>query len=253
MGANTEIAKRLYLEGKAAYDKNDFGVALEKYQTAYSHDPRPGLLFNMSQIYRNIGDRRSQAVLLERYIEQEPESKWAPAAQKVIENFNVDSEADARNAMEPKSVRDSAADAFEKAKRAYADGDIETAKAMFAVANRIAPHPRTQRALDEVSAPQQQPPMEAPQPFPQEPQPGPGPQEQMMRAATPQQAAQAFMAQPEPDNWWDYAGQPGPVQPMPDDYQAVMSEIDRPAAPEMPADYQAVLAQLDPARGRGGY
>lgn len=259
MGEDTEIAKKLYLEGRAAYDSGDFGIALEKYQTAYDYDPQPGFLFNISQIYRQTGDKDRQVSMLKRYMAEEPKTEYQqqaletilPVAKRTIANYEADSEANNRLAREPRSVRKFAADAFQRAKDALASGDKETAKALFAMANRISPHPQTQRAMDFLSTPQ---PTEAPQPAPVAPEPGPTPQEQMMRAGTPQsqQAAQAFMSQPEPENWWDYAGQPGPVQPMPDDYQAVMGEIDRPAAPGMPADYQAVLAQLDPAR-RGGF
>lgn len=258
MGENTEIAKKLYLEGRAAYDRGDFGIALEKYQAAYNYDPRPGLLFNISQIYGSTGDRDRQAATLKRYIADDPESEYAQDAGRIISEYEADAESDARTAKLRPGIRQLAATAYENARTAYKSGDMETAREMLAMANKIAPHSSTQRELQRVEgmgmAPQQQP-TEAPQAAPAAPEPGPTPQEQMMRAGAPrsQQAARALIAQPEPENWWDYAGQEGPVRPMPDDYQAVMGEIDSPAPPQMPDDYYAVLAQVDPRLGRGGY
>ena len=61
--AEDEVAKAraLFAEGQAEYNLGHFAKALELYEGAYKHKAVPGLLFNIAQCHRQLGDMKNAA------------------------------------------------------------------------------------------------------------------------------------------------------------------------------------------------
>ena len=51
-----ELAKKEYQRGSKLYAAQSYERALEAFQSAYTHQPIPGLLYNIGQCYRRLGN-----------------------------------------------------------------------------------------------------------------------------------------------------------------------------------------------------
>ncbi len=99
-------AKRLALEGKKAFDTQDFPTAIARYNEAYKLKPAPGLLFNLGQCYRKTGELETSLSYFKRYLETNPASAQAKATESVIaEVQGLLDEQRAREAAEAERAR----------------------------------------------------------------------------------------------------------------------------------------------------
>ena len=76
-------ARQLYGEGKAEYDLGHTAQALAKFEAAYRAKPVPGLLFNIAQCHRLLGDLKSAAMTYRAFLRNE--SAGTAQAQKAAE------------------------------------------------------------------------------------------------------------------------------------------------------------------------
>ncbi len=67
-------AKKVFEQGQKLFDLRRFAEALEKYQQAYEIAPLPGLLFNIGQAYRNLGDLDAALFSLRKYLKLKPDA-----------------------------------------------------------------------------------------------------------------------------------------------------------------------------------
>ncbi len=67
-------AKKVFEQGQKLFDLRRFAEALEKYQQAYEIAPLPGLLFNIGQAYRNLGDLDTALFSLRKYLKLKPDA-----------------------------------------------------------------------------------------------------------------------------------------------------------------------------------
>lgn len=68
----TEVAKREFAAGSAAYKIGHFDEALAAYERAYQAKPLPGLLFNIGQCHFNVGNYERAAFFYESYLRERP-------------------------------------------------------------------------------------------------------------------------------------------------------------------------------------
>ncbi|HEX4405026.1 MAG TPA: tetratricopeptide repeat protein [Polyangia bacterium] len=76
-GAGTGIddekeARRLFQSAELEFNVGKFPEALADYQSAYEAKPLPGLLFNIAQCYRNMGNFERARFFFRRYLALEP-------------------------------------------------------------------------------------------------------------------------------------------------------------------------------------
>src|SRR5688500_11125361 len=66
-----EQAQALYADGEAAYAGGNYAGALESFVAAYDLIPVPGLLFNIGQCHRKLGNHEQAADFFKRYLVEE--------------------------------------------------------------------------------------------------------------------------------------------------------------------------------------
>lgn len=111
-------AKRLALEGKKAFDTQDFETAIARYNDAYKRKPAPGLLFNLGQCYRKTGELETALSYFKRYLETNPPAAQAKATEVVVAEVQAQLD-EKRAAEEAEAARVRAAEEAER--RAKAD------------------------------------------------------------------------------------------------------------------------------------
>lgn len=129
-GSPDAEAKKLFQEGKKAYDAGRFGEAVEAYQKAHELKPLPAFLFNIGQCYRQLGNHERAVFYFRRFIAEDPrnpnaEVAWAnlrdaEARLKEAEEHRR-REAEAARAREVEAERRAAAEAAAEAARAEAE------------------------------------------------------------------------------------------------------------------------------------
>lgn len=67
-------AKKVYREAKKAYDAKDFEAAAGLFLEAYEYDPKPELLFNIGQAYKEAGRYVKAAEYLQRFLQERPDA-----------------------------------------------------------------------------------------------------------------------------------------------------------------------------------
>lgn len=135
--AVSDQAKAAALEGKKAFDTNDFTTAIGKYSEAYKLKPAPGLLFNLGQSHRRAGHLDEALSYFRRYLETNPPKAQADAVETLVKQVEQEQLSDARAAEEAKAkaakddeerrARDAQARALEveNAKLAVSKADAE--------------------------------------------------------------------------------------------------------------------------------
>lgn len=66
----TPTAQELFARGENAYRLGDYDGAVRDWQAAYQLDPRPRILYNLSQAYERLGRLEEAASALESYLQQ---------------------------------------------------------------------------------------------------------------------------------------------------------------------------------------
>jgi tetratricopeptide (TPR) repeat protein len=73
--AGNRAARAHFLRAEKAFNLAKFTEALAAYEAAYEVRPLPGLLFNIAQCHRNLGDHERAIFFYRRYLTLEPRSK----------------------------------------------------------------------------------------------------------------------------------------------------------------------------------
>jgi hypothetical protein len=68
-------ARQHFLAGQNYYTQGRYEKAIEEFEEAYRLDPRPLLLFNISQAWEKMGDFEKSLDFLKRYLEAEPDNE----------------------------------------------------------------------------------------------------------------------------------------------------------------------------------
>ncbi|MBL8914273.1 MAG: tetratricopeptide repeat protein [Archangium sp.] len=125
-------ARAAALEGKKAFDTNDFVKAISKYEEAYRLKPAPGLLFNLAQSHRKAGHLDEALSYFKRYLETNPAKPQADAVETLItqtEAERAEKEASAEQAAKEAKEREARAEQERLAKEASARAlQVEHAK-----------------------------------------------------------------------------------------------------------------------------
>lgn len=66
--ASNELARDHFRRGEAAYQKGNYQLAIEEWQTAYNADPRPRIQYNVYQAHERLGQLGQAAEALQRYL-----------------------------------------------------------------------------------------------------------------------------------------------------------------------------------------
>lgn len=66
--SNAELARDHFRRGEAAYQKGNYPLAIEEWQTAYNADPRPRIQYNIYQAHERLGQLGQAAEALQRYL-----------------------------------------------------------------------------------------------------------------------------------------------------------------------------------------
>lgn len=85
----TAEAKRQFQEAEAHYDAGRWTEAVAGYQQAYVLSPRPPLLFNIAQAYRNLGDVAGAIGYYRQYLEKDPKGKRVAEARKHLASLEA--------------------------------------------------------------------------------------------------------------------------------------------------------------------
>ena len=67
-------ARRLYKEGERLYSIGEWERAVARYKAAYELAPKPGLIFNIAQVYRLWGKPRDARFFYQQYLRAEPKA-----------------------------------------------------------------------------------------------------------------------------------------------------------------------------------
>lgn len=67
-------ARGLFLAGEAAYDRGEFGAALDYFQRAFDLSQRPQLLFNVGLAASRAGDIARARAAFQRYLDEVPDA-----------------------------------------------------------------------------------------------------------------------------------------------------------------------------------
>ena len=73
--AATAYAKEVFDRAQALYAAGKYEEALEQYNKAYDAKPLPGLLFNIGQCHRQLGNKERALFFYRRYLEQDPKAE----------------------------------------------------------------------------------------------------------------------------------------------------------------------------------
>jgi hypothetical protein len=68
--AEGDGAREKFMRGQRAYQQGDYDQAIAEWQAAYELDPRPLILYNLSQAYERYGKLPEAVQALEQYLEQ---------------------------------------------------------------------------------------------------------------------------------------------------------------------------------------
>lgn len=83
-GGAKERAKREFQAGKTAFGAGDFDEALQRYRRAYEIVPLPGLLFNIAQCHRNLGNHRQAINFFRLYLAKVPKAPNRTAVEALL-------------------------------------------------------------------------------------------------------------------------------------------------------------------------
>ena len=79
-----EAARALAKKGSALYDLGKYGEALDAFESAYEKKPVPGLLFNIAQCHRQMGQLEQAARVYRSYLRTDPPEAAARQARELL-------------------------------------------------------------------------------------------------------------------------------------------------------------------------
>lgn len=159
-GGAEQRAKAFALEGKKAFDTNDFATAISKYEEAYRIKPAPGLLFNLGQSHRKLGNHELALSYFRRYLESNPPEAQAKAVETVMAQVEAEKKAAGAAAAEKKALAER--EERERKEKEAARQAIELEKSRTEAARAEAE--AAQRKLELERSLKEAPVAEAPQP-----------------------------------------------------------------------------------------
>jgi tetratricopeptide (TPR) repeat protein len=77
-----ELARALVDQGQHYFDLGQYAEAIAVFREAYRLDPRPGVLFNIGQAYRLIGDCVNSSLMYRNFLRLDPKSRHRPLAEQ---------------------------------------------------------------------------------------------------------------------------------------------------------------------------
>ena len=92
--ATMRVAKKAFERAEKLFALGKFDEALAQYQRAYDAKPLPGLLFNIGQCHRNLGDYEAAIFSFKKYLKAAPGSD----NREQVEEYIVDLEAEQEKA-----------------------------------------------------------------------------------------------------------------------------------------------------------
>lgn len=119
---------------KGAFERGDFAAALRSFEKAYTRKQVPGLLFNIAQCHRQLGNHEKAIAYFQRFLESGPDAAQAKATRELIATEHAkqnaaakarDSEAEQTREIEVQRAREAAAKA--EAEAALRRADLEAA------------------------------------------------------------------------------------------------------------------------------
>ncbi len=137
---NDAAARAAALEGRAAFEKGDYAAALAKYTRAYELKPVAGLLFNLGQCHRQLGNHEKAISFLQRYLDSGPPSEAQAQATKelIADERGKLAKAEAANAADAEQKRQLELEAARAAAaRAEADAAAKKAEAAAKSAEQL--------------------------------------------------------------------------------------------------------------------
>ena len=87
--ASETAARAAAQEAKTAFDLGDYPKAIERYEEAYKLKAAPGLLFNLGQSHRRMGNLERASFYFRRYLETNPPEVQAKATEEVLAQLEV--------------------------------------------------------------------------------------------------------------------------------------------------------------------
>lgn len=92
-------ARKLFRDGMARYNLNQFKEALDRFQAAYLAEPDPVFLFNIGQCFRNLSDYGNAAKFYRNYLREAPTATNREEVQRLI--ASMDQAAEESRARQP--------------------------------------------------------------------------------------------------------------------------------------------------------
>src|SRR5262245_50397975 len=87
--AKEQAARALHTDGMRLYDVADYDGAAEAFKKEYLLTERPGLLFNIAQVYRKKGDCEQAIVFYRNYLRQKPDAEDRADVDRLIGDMEV--------------------------------------------------------------------------------------------------------------------------------------------------------------------
>jgi hypothetical protein len=106
---NRAIAREAYEDARRHYELNDFGAALEGFKRAYLAVDDPGLLFNIAQCHRQLGNRAEAIKFYRWFIRKTPRSPQRDDAEHIVATLEAQLAREAASAASPSAPSPSAA------------------------------------------------------------------------------------------------------------------------------------------------
>jgi tetratricopeptide (TPR) repeat protein len=78
-----------YELGIARYHRGEYAAAIADFRRAYGREPRPGLLFNLAQAYRQLGDADTALALYRRFVDESAPSQARDDAERLIADLRA--------------------------------------------------------------------------------------------------------------------------------------------------------------------
>ena len=85
--ADTRAAKKHFQKGEKLFNLGKFDEALVEYEAAYDRKPLPGVLYNIAQCHRNLGNYKQAIFGYRNYLRQVPDAKNREAVLDLIDEL----------------------------------------------------------------------------------------------------------------------------------------------------------------------
>jgi tetratricopeptide (TPR) repeat protein len=93
-------AREQFRVGQTAYSRGEYAKALTAFSEAYGLQPAPGLLFNIAQCHRKLGNYERAAVFYRQYLELSPSSENSARVRALLTEVQASEKGRKRRAVE---------------------------------------------------------------------------------------------------------------------------------------------------------